>query len=270
MKRLLSALLVVSLFFASPYLTVTLRAAVIANLEAFWELEEASGARNDSFSTNHLTDNNTVTSTTGVVGTSAQFTKANSEYLSIADNAALSAGDTDFTIQFWIKGDTLASFPVAAGKGWTGGASATSEWVVYYATNINRWRFDMANGAVSGGTTANNAGAASTGTWYCVHVWHDSIADETGIAVNAGTPDTTSWPFGGLLDGAADFTLGGVPGSGFWDGSLDQVGFWRKVLTSGERTWLYNGGAGRTYSDIVNEGVSSCHGGLLLLGVGGC
>lgn len=36
-----------------------------ANLQAYWNLDEASGTRNDSHSTNHLTDNNTVTQAAG-------------------------------------------------------------------------------------------------------------------------------------------------------------------------------------------------------------
>ena len=53
--------------------------ALTDNLIAFWQLEEASGVRYDSEGSNNLTDNNTVTSATGVVGDAAQFTRSNSE-----------------------------------------------------------------------------------------------------------------------------------------------------------------------------------------------
>jgi hypothetical protein len=35
----------------------------------------------------------------------------------------------------------------------------------------------------------------------------------------------------------------------YTNGSIDEVGFWKRVLTADERTWLYNSGAGRTYSE---------------------
>ena len=35
------------------------------------------------------------------------------------------------------------------------------------------------------------------------------------------------------------------------DGRLDQVGVWKRVLTADERTWLYNSGNGRSYTEIV-------------------
>ena len=73
--------------------TVDTTCTLPTNLIAYWKLDEASGTRNDSKGANHLTDNNTVTQAVGKVGNAAQFTLANSEYLSIADNADLSAGD---------------------------------------------------------------------------------------------------------------------------------------------------------------------------------
>ena len=36
----------------------------------------------------------------------------------------------------------------------------------------------------------------------------------------------------------------------FWDGLVDEVAIFSDVLTSAERTWLYNGGNGRAYNEI--------------------
>src|SRR3990167_7395409 len=80
-------------------------------LISWWSLDEASGQRNDSHGSNHLTDNNTVLSAAGKVGNAADFEKSNSEFLSIADNPNLSTGDIDFTIAIWVKPET-ASFPI--------------------------------------------------------------------------------------------------------------------------------------------------------------
>lgn len=50
---------------------------LLTSLIAHWKLDEASGTRNDSHGTNHLTDNNTVTTATAKLGTNAaQFTAA--------------------------------------------------------------------------------------------------------------------------------------------------------------------------------------------------
>src|SRR5689334_20334394 len=61
------------------------------NWISFWELEEASGTRVDRVTAtgNDLTDNNTVTQGTGIVGNCGQFTRANSKSLSHSSNASL-------------------------------------------------------------------------------------------------------------------------------------------------------------------------------------
>src|SRR5688572_28354046 len=63
-----------------------------SGLVSWWSLNEASGTRNDSHSTNHLTDNNAVPSAAGLKGNSAAFVTAGLESLSIADNASISTG----------------------------------------------------------------------------------------------------------------------------------------------------------------------------------
>ena len=61
-------------------------------LVAFWKLNEQSGTRAAAFSSNDLTDNNTVTFAAGILGNAAVFTSANSEYLSRASNSDLALG----------------------------------------------------------------------------------------------------------------------------------------------------------------------------------
>lgn len=84
---------------------------LLDGLVSYWKLEEANGARVDSVvaSGNDLTDNNTVTQAVGVLGNAAQFTAANSESLSHADNASLGTGDIDFTVASWVYFDSLTS-----------------------------------------------------------------------------------------------------------------------------------------------------------------
>jgi hypothetical protein len=229
--------------------------ALTDNLMAFWELEETSGTRVDSHGNNDLTDNNTVTSNPGIVGTAAQFTLANTEYLSIADNTDLSTGDIDYTLQAWVRLDTKATLQVIAAKY---GASGTErEYHLRYNQSTDRFYFAVND---TGGTAqpveSNNFGAPSTATWYCIHVWHDSVNNQVGIAVNAGTANTDA-ATGGSNNSSYAFQLGYSDQLGFaLDGRLDQVGFWKRVLTSQERTELYNGGAGMTYAAMAGATVS--------------
>jgi Concanavalin A-like lectin/glucanases superfamily len=225
-----------------------------ANLISYWELEEASGTRNDSHSTNHLTDNNTVTQVTGKVGNAAQFTAPNTEYLSIVDNASLSTEDIDFTIAAWVFLDSIADNRGIAGKI---GPSGTAEWYLQYKTSpTNRFEFYVytSDAGSSNFIQANTLGAVSTGQWYFIIAWHDTAVDKIFISVNNGAADENPRTIT-ISDTASDFAIGiqqftGGPYAPFY-GRIDQVGFWKRILTASERTSLYNGGNGLSYAALV-------------------
>lgn len=230
------------------------------NLAAYWKLDEASGTRVDSVGANNLTDGNTVTQAVGKVVNAAQFTSANSEYLSIADNATLSTGDIDFTIACWVYFDALGTMEYIVQK-FDNSGGAGEEFRLFYDSSVNRFRW-----AVGSSTTvlANTFGAPSTGTWYFITCYHDSIANSIGIAVNNGTADTAGL-VGGPSNGTGPFQIGasdstGTPGS-FMNGRIDEVGFWKRVLTPQERADLYHGGLGNTLGAGGTNGVGVPPGG---------
>ncbi len=67
----------------------------------------------------------------------------------------------------------------------------------------------------------------------------------------------------GSWDDPGDFTVGVfAPGvdERLWDGLISLMGFWKRTLTADEKTWLYNGGIGRTYAEVLatnSSGVSA-------------
>lgn len=214
-------------------------------LVGYWKLDEASGTRNDSGGTNHLTDNNTVTQAAGKVANAAQFTAANSEYLSVADSAALSTGDIDFTICAWVYLDSKSSSRLIVSKGTLATAAATEYWVDHLAST-DRFRFGVSTGAALATVSADVLGAPSLATWYFVVAWHDSVGNTINISVNNGAANSAAHS-AGVQDSTQPFQIGAAAGpSGFMDGRVDEVGVWKKVLTAAERTLMYNGGSGRT------------------------
>src|SRR3990167_1406152 len=168
-----------------------------ASLISWWDLEEATGAtRNDSHGSNNLADNASVLQTDGKVGKCADFTAASSQYLNIADNASLSVDDIDFSFAFW-------AFKVgAATQGCIGKVTTWANAVEYYIYfDASRFRFRVSNGVAGASVVADNFGAPSDSTWYFIFAYHDSVANEIGISVNDGTPNTTSYS-GGSYDSA--------------------------------------------------------------------
>ena len=223
----------------------------LTDLVAWWELNEESGTRFDSHGSNDLTDNATVLFAAGKQGNAANFEYDASEYLSIADNADLSVGDIDFSFGFWIKFESWTAahqYPIFKGLG------NTKQYGVVLNNTTKRLQFQVwrSDGGLCFDVDATTFGGLSVDTWYFVFCYHDSTNNLGGISVNDGTIDTT--PTTGVPFDAADaFTLGSIfdGTSSYVDGLMDEVAFYKRLLTPAEKTWLYNSGAGRAYSEVT-------------------
>jgi hypothetical protein len=213
---------------------------------SYWKLDEASGTRADSFGGNNLTDNNGVGSASGVVGNDAVFVAAAGTYLSHASNSSLQVTG-DFTFACWIK---LGSQPSGSNAYSiiTKDIDTGRDYTLDYSPGYRYLRFYHAyNGDVN--TLCCNDTPLSNGTWYFVVIWYDATANKDYMRVNDsllyGDPYTP-----GTIQTSTEFRIGSRPYPGYndyFDGEIDEVGFWKRVLTSAEITSLYNGGAGVTF-----------------------
>jgi len=222
------------------------------DLIAYWKLEEASGVRYDELtgcggSGCDLTDNNTVGYAAGHISSNAaQFVAENNEYLSIADNADVSTGDVDFTVVTWIYNDGPKS-------GTKYIASKGHEWGIRYQGSSDRYDFfiDSANRSV----TAQAFGSTPLSEWLLLIVWYDTNANTVNISINNGDVDSASTLSYYPIDDSLEFLVGSrFDHIQLWNGRIGPVGFWKRVLTSNERTLLWNSGAGCDYPFETCEG----------------
>ncbi|MGH7186131.1 MAG: LamG domain-containing protein [Pseudomonadota bacterium] len=214
--------------------------ALTDSLVAYWKLDEASGTRVDA--TGRGNDLATVVgspgSAAGKVGNAVDTSSGN--YLEGPVGGDLSPGNADFTIAAWLWFDALSGEGDIVNK-WQSGNFEYS-----LATDgSNNLKFFVSDGSFPS-VTATTFGAVSTSTWYFVVAWHDSVGDAIKIVVNDGTVETTAHA-GGVNTGSAPFSVGRAPFGSPHDGRVDEVGFWTRLLTAGEITALYNGGAGLAY-----------------------
>lgn len=220
--------------------------ALGSSLVAFWKLDEFAGVRLDAVGGNSLTDNNTVTQNPGKLGGAAQFTAANSEYLSIADNAALSMGNIEFTACAWVYLDSKTAARTVCAKRGVAGVSG-GEFSLVYDNSADRFLFSIFDSTTGANTaTASTFGSPSTGTWYFLVGMVE--AGLVKISVNGGAFNTTAKSVT-IPDSAHAFYIGAQQPTPtfFWDGRIDALGIWKRALTSAEVTELYNGGAGKEY-----------------------
>lgn len=218
--------------------------ALTDSLISHWALDEASGNALDSHGSNDLTETGgTIDSATGKVGNCRDFEEADTEWFEHADNASLSTGDIDFTFAAWVFMESEAAlFGTILAKGSL--STNSVEYSLYYRQSVDDFQWKVGNGTAS--ATVSSTLNVTTGTWYFVVAWHDSVNNLLGISVNDGAAVTASYSSGGN-DNASAFMIGADSTGRYFDGLIDEVSFWKRVLTSDERTELYNAGAGLAY-----------------------
>ncbi len=227
MKRLLG-ILVFILLVASPA-----NAAFLDNCEAHFKLNTGA-LTTDSCGSNTLINNNTVTEETGILDVAGQFTAATTEFLSIADNASMSTGDIDFTIAVWVYQDSTGTSRAIASKGGTN----QYEWHIDIDSS-NKPLFQIYTPAGGNRGTATWGSALSATTWYFIVAWHDATANTVNIQVDNGIPVSAAAT--GPTDGTGAFHIGNLVDVGrYMDGRIDSVSFFKRVLTSQEKTDLWN------------------------------
>lgn len=214
---------------------------LLTNLVASWKLSDLS----DAVGSNTLTNNNTATFSTGLIGNAVYTASASSQYLSLAGTTAdVKMGNIDFTIVADVYLATLPanSYSIVTKDVDTPGSSRD------YTLDIQTdgvpqriFRF-----YINGTIIAIDTTALSASTWYHVAAWHDASANTVNIQVNNATPVSTTTTGTAPQDSSAEFRIGARAYSGFEDylnGRIDNVNIWKRALTAGERTRLYNGGA---------------------------
>lgn len=228
--------------------TSPFNSTLLNNCQAFWPLDEVSAGRNDFASTNNLTDNNSVASTTGIVGTAASFSAGSSQRLTIADNAALSMGSgQSFTIGAFINVGAVANGTTYALLAKGTGTAATHEYALVHTGNgsTTALKFQISNGSTL--TTVTWATNLSASTWCHVVAGYDAVNGQAFLTVNNATQQTTAHT-SGAQDSTNAFAIGAYSGgTNYLTGYVDAVGVWKRVLTTAEITELYNSGAGVQY-----------------------
>jgi len=220
------------------------------NLVSYWRLEETSGTRNDSDSTNHLTDNNTVLFGTGKQGNASDHEQDTSEYLSILDASQTGLDITgNMSIAAWTNPESLPS-----------GAFTMDPVISKWSSTSNQraYRFGIArdsgnvlslgmNHSADGSASTNNYRnhAFTTATWYHIAMVYDAAAGSVEFFVNGSSIGTVTGLGTSTFNSSRQFEIGAnSQQSEYVDGLIDEVGIWNKKLTSAEITDLYNSGSG--------------------------
>lgn len=226
-------------------ITVNVISTLNDGVLVYYQMEEESGNRVNALGASlALTDNNTVTRNTGKINFAAEFVGANSEYLSVADNAALRGLDVDWSWDFWVYVTVPSTAQIIFSKG-TGTVASTRDYLCFISSSNIQIR---ASNGTAEATKAFTGLTVLANTFYHVYVEHDSIANLLGISVNNGTLQTVAFTANNSHLPGGDFRVGvNCDLSGALTGRIDELVRWGRKLTTTERTNRYNAGAGMGY-----------------------
>lgn len=223
-------------------------------IAVYWTLDENvfNGNRYDLYNGQTLTDADTaVAATTNCIHRRAIYINGNHKFTH-DDSATLSLGaDQPFTWSLWIWQDgSQSSYNVILNKGDFSGNG--DEYTLNYDTS-DKLRFLVGNGSAN--TEADLASALTDNAWHHICCWYDNVGQRLHIVADnsSTTSNSVAWT-GKTQDTGSGFALGGNAANNNYrfKGYIDEVGFWKRVLTSAERTQLYAGGGGYQLQDYTN------------------
>jgi hypothetical protein len=224
---------------ASPLLT---------DLVSYWKLDETSGTRFDSASTNNLADNGSVGSAIGKIGNAALFDTSNQ---ALDGGNVLAFERTDvFSVFSWVyltntigNREVIGKIEPINQQGWEIRVD-NGDLIVLI---VNSWSSN-AIGVRHSGVTIN------TGIWYHIGFTYDGSSSAGGVTlyINGAEVSTNSVLSNDLtatIVSTASLFIGARFSSFLsqFAGRIDEVGVWSRVLTTAEVTQLWNGGSGLTY-----------------------
>jgi hypothetical protein len=218
------------------------------NLVSFWEFEEASGASSyvDAVAgANNLIPSGTITQVAGQVGNAAQA--ASGSFLKNTAPSGLSFASSAFTVAAWFNSTNfdngiVCKYDIGAGQ---------REWALLMEVGIGKFTVSV-DGSDPGRTTVTTVSATpAINVWNLMIAWRSLTDDKLYLQLNNGTPDSVAFSHTNtIFTGAAALTVASLTTSSIYDNGLtaDQTGIWSRELSSGERSAIWNGGAGLAYS----------------------
>lgn len=216
----------------------TAHASLTDDLVSYYKLNETSGNAVDSLGVKTGISSNITYNQDGILSKSFNFNGTNSKVL--IDNNVINWGTNNFAVSFWFKLASNNNFVFLGSQN-----DGSKGFLIDYGPNCGANKI----GAIFVGSGGGICSSLAYDTdWHHIivdgnasgkYLWIDgafagSITSTTGLINPTGSPSVALGTRNTLND--------------FWfNGNLDEVGFWNRGLTQNERDLLYNSGSGLTY-----------------------
>ena len=217
-----------------------------ANLVSYWRLDETAGnvAEDavDGLFNGTLNNMEDADWLPGIINNSLNFSgnAGDDEYMEFIND--FHSHDGSFTMSFWVNFSSLSGTQRLFNKNNTNDAGIT----IHYGDVLgNKTRVNV--GGNSTVRAIESTHGMTKNKWYHIVVTFDTDTDTVGFYIN-GTLQTTSVA-DNTLESSGTPKFGRATGAAekWFQGKIDEIGFWSRTLSASEVSDLYNGGEGLTY-----------------------
>jgi hypothetical protein len=208
------------------------------NPDVYYPLNETSGqAMNYTSGSNNSTSVSATYGASGILYTAFLF-NGTSNKITFADNSLWTINTSDnVSIAAWINftGDNSASY------GNIFGSSSTYSFQVLKISSGNYQLLWYCGGATY---QTSSTFSVTNGVWYHIAMVRTGSTNVkfflNSTVIGSSTPGDVN------SDPTANY-IGGDEGGEYFNGKIDEVGFWKRALSDQEVSYLYNGGVGLSY-----------------------
>ena len=243
-KTLLVGLIVCMAIFLASF-----SSAITWDNLAYYSFEETTGVVVDEMGTYNGINDGADRGATGKVYNAFNYVAGNSDV--VTANTSLS--DEDFSFSVWVNASSLPGAAPHAIRFYNSIDAQTASILAVVNTNIWTWRI-YGDGGGDSSTTVLNA-VTDIGSWqHFIGTYNQSDNNMTlyknGVQVDSETYAGGTFTLDRLVIGGNNATTNN------WNGTIDELGIWDRVLTSGEITDLYNSGSGIAHPSIARLSIN--------------
>lgn len=239
-KVLLSIIIIFCIGFVSS--------ALSDSLTAYYGFNEGTGTTSrDAKGNFNLTGFGTPGWTTsGKIGNATDLESGSSQYWKETSASGNFSYNTTFTINCWMKPESWTNYQTLTALS-TDGASGGSRWRIYAnATNA----FYTGYSRLVGTDFVNYYQNTSAGNWYMMTYQHNATGLYVFMNGNFNGSLANSGAFDSIIE-KKEMSIGAFWELGAWsyfyDGIVDECGYWSRQLSQSEISELYNSGNGNAY-----------------------
>jgi len=206
---------------------------------AYYQMENTSVI--DSTGNGNDGTNSGTSQVTGKINNALDFEESESDYINIT-KALLPTNTSDYTISAWIKPEST-------------GAEAS---IVTQYDGVDPGRFNLEMNATNyinvfqGGASFTSTSTVGTDAWTSIALRRES--GNTSLWINGTYQSSSTLLNESILD---TYTLiGAITGNFYFDGIIDEVGFWNRAISDDEIFSLWNLSRGSAFTGTSNVSIT--------------